>query len=298
GIAAVGIATAGSSNRWVRTNAAVAVAVLIGSVSLFAEIVLLNRFTGPGQTGQAFSKIGLWLLVGLIVGPVMGRLLRAERLISVAKAREELGRELHDGVLQTLAVIQRRSEDAELAALARDQENSLRAYLSDARLINAAAQRPSAAVNGGMAGLESGGGQAEGLDAALRRVAADAERLHQFTVQVVVATDCPSMPRPSIMAVSGAVAEALTNAAKHGRADRVTIYAEPDEAPVAPGGGGSAGGDGVFVSVRDNGSGFSVDEVTEGIGLSRSIRGRMNEIGGRAEISSRPGKGTEVKLWL
>ena len=36
----------------------------------------------------------------------------------------------------------------------------------------------------------------------------------------------------------------------------------------------------------------------EGVGLSRSIRGRMEEAGGRVEIDSRPGAGTEVRLWL
>ena len=38
--------------------------------------------------------------------------------------------------------------------------------------------------------------------------------------------------------------------------------------------------------------------VRLGEGLTRSIRGRMAEVGGRAEITSRPGSGTEVTLWL
>ena len=216
GIAAVGIATAGSSRRWLRNNAALAVGVLIGAVSLFVEIVLLSRFTGPGQIGAAFSKIGLWLVVGLLVGPLMARLLRAERLISVVKAREDLARELHDGVLQTLAVVQRRSSDAELAALARDQENSLRVYLSDARLIDAAASPRAAgsadevaAVAGSLGGAEAGAD----LGTTLRLVAASAERLHNFTVQVVVAADCPPLSPTKIAAISGVVTEALTNAA-------------------------------------------------------------------------------------
>ena len=299
GIAAVGIATAGSRRRWWRTNAALAVAVLIGAVSLFTEIVLLERVAVPSQIGLAFSKIGLWLVVGLIVGPLMERLLRAERLISVAKAREDLARELHDGVLQTLAVVQRRSDDPELAALARDQENTLRTYLSDARLVEAAAQPRSvgdaesvAAVAGSLSGLQPGGG----LDAALRRVAADAERLHQYAVQVIVAADCPPLPDPAVATLTGAVAEALTNAGKHGNASRVTIFAEPDDGSEQD--SDVSDRDRVFVSVHDNGSGFKVDGIAEGIGLSRSIKGRMEEAGGRVEIASRPGKGTEVKLWL
>ena len=52
------------------------------------------------------------------------------------------------------------------------------------------------------------------------------------------------------------------------------------------------------MSVRDNGAGFNVDDVDEGIGMSRSMKGRIDDVGGRVEISSRPGKGTEVKIWV
>ena len=299
GIAAVGIAAAGRGSGRVAEHAGVAVAILVGTVSVVSEIVLLDRFTGPDQVGLLFSKVGLWLLVGLLVGPLMRRLLRAERLISVAKAREELARELHDGVLQTLAVVQRRADDPELAALARDQENSLRTYLSDARLIGAAAaaagQRGDAAVD--LAGAASTTFDVEGgLDAVLRRVAADGERRHRLRIEVAVAADCPTLDRVATVAVAGAVSEAVTNAAKHGAAERVTIFAEPDDQLVV--GGDGAAVEAVFVSVHDNGSGFVVDGTEEGIGLSRSIKGRIMEQGGRVEIISRPGKGTEVKLWV
>lgn len=292
GIAAVGIAAAGRGSTPLLDHAGLLAAVVVGTVSILSEIVLLGRFSGSDQIGVLFSKIGLWLLVGLLVGPLMRRLLRAERLISVAKAREELARELHDGVLQTLAVVQRRSDDPDLAALARDQENSLRVYLSDDRLIEAAAA-PSGRLGevvvdeaaAGLASMEVTGG----LDAVLRQVASDAERRHRLKAQVVVAADCPSLSPAAIAAVAGAVTEAVTNAARHGAAERVTIFAEPNE-----------GDDGatVFVSVHDNGSGFAVDGIIEGIGLSRSIRGRITEQGGSVEIVSRPGKGTEVKLWV
>ena len=90
-----------------------------------------------------------------------------------------------------------------------------------------------------------------------------------------------------VEALTGAVGEALTNAGKHGRASRVTVFTEPDDA-----------GAGVVCSVHDDGRGFDVAQAREGVGLSRSIRGRMEEVGGRVEIDSRPGSGTEVRLWL
>jgi signal transduction histidine kinase len=103
---------------------------------------------------------------------------------------------------------------------------------------------------------------------------------------VVVADDVPALSADGISAVAGAVGEALTNAGKHGGAGRVTVYAEP------------ADDGGLFCSVKDDGGGYDTGAVPDGIGLSRSVRGRMAELGGRAEVDSAPGFGTEVRLWL
>ena len=82
----------------------------------------------------------------------------------------------------------------------------------------------------------------------------------------------------------GAVQEALANAGKHAGATSVTIYAEP------------ADDDGVFCTVKDDGQGFDPDTVTEGVGLGRSIRDRVERVGGTASWRSAPGRGTEVRL--
>jgi signal transduction histidine kinase len=102
----------------------------------------------------------------------------------------------------------------------------------------------------------------------------------------VLDDDLPSLDEEEVRALAGAVGEALTNAGKHGSARRITVYAEP-----APRGG-------VFCSVKDDGSGFDTTAVREGVGLARSIRGRMADMHGSVEIDSAPGRGTEVRLWL
>ena len=114
---------------------------------------------------------------------------------------------------------------------------------------------------------------------------------------MVVANDLPVLESAHIEALSGAVGEALTNAGKHGAATKITVYAEPteDSFQQLPDAAAEAA---VFVSVKDNGSGFDVDTVTERIGLSGSIRGRLTEAGGHADITSAVGRGTEVTLWL
>ncbi|HSI26513.1 MAG TPA: hypothetical protein VK948_03815, partial [Aeromicrobium sp.] len=53
------------------------------------------------------------------------------------------------------------------------------------------------------------------------------------------------------------------------------------------------------VYVRDRGVGFDPDSVAEDrMGIRTSITGRVERHGGTAEISSRPGDGTEVTLTM
>ena len=245
--------------------------LFISAAAFYSEWVVLERFE---NVLAALSKLGLWVITGTLAGYVVTRLRRAEAQISVARAREEVTRELHDGVLQTLAVIQRRSTDDELSALARDQEHDLRGFLAGARSEHVA------------------------FEPAMRNLAARHEKLHPACkVNVVVAQDLPEFSEPQLSAVAGAVGEALTNAGKHGNATKVTIYAEPADdsfLPKPP----EAERTTIFVSVKDDGDGFDVSSTAESIGLSSSIRGRVEEVGGTADIESTVGRGTEVQLWV
>ncbi len=210
---------------------------------------------------SSLSTLVLFTLAGAVGGFAARRVREAESAISAARAREEVSRTLHDGVLQTLAVVQRRSEDSELVALARDQELELREFL-----FGADPRHP-------------------GLGSTLRAASARVERTHGLRTQVILAEE-PSVSDPVARAVGGAVSEALTNAAKHGEATSATVYVE-----VADQGG-------LFCSVKDDGRGFDPATSPEGVGLTRSIRGRIDEVGGRVEVVSRPGRGAEVRLWV
>jgi signal transduction histidine kinase len=255
---AAGLVAAGVvfGRRW-----AIVAAIGLALASFIGE-GLNDGGEGFGRWGvTASSKAGLYILTALIAGYIGRRLRAAEVEISAARAREEIAVRLHDGVLQTLAVIQRRSTDTELAALARDQERDLRDYL---------------------AGTTSA---QPGLTASLREAAALYERRHGGRAEVVIADDVEEPPAETIAALAGAVGEALANAGKHADAERVVVYAEPDWE------------EGIFVSVKDNGVGFDPETVDKRIGLRESITGRIESIGGRVEISSKPGRGTEVRLW-
>jgi signal transduction histidine kinase len=215
-----------------------------------------------GRWLSIISTTFLYVLAGGAAGFSATRARRLEREAASIRAREEVARHLHDGVLQTLAVVQRRADDPALVALARTQERELRDFLL------------------------SGPRAQHGLEPGLRRVAARFEEAHGGRVDVVVAEDVPRLDPDALAALVGAVSEAMANAGRHGGAGRVTVYAEPaDEG-------------GVACSVKDDGTGFDPATATEGMGLTRSIRGRVAEVGGRVEVDSAPGWGTEVRLWV
>jgi signal transduction histidine kinase len=222
--------------------------------------------TAPGQGGrQAVSVISTgvsWIAFGVAVGIVINILRSAQRDLADAESRERIARDLHDGVLQTLSLIERRSPSAEIARLARDQERDLRAYLFGDH------ERPGT------------------IAAELRSVVARFERSWPGCEATVTTTDdVPSMGPDAVKAVGGAVLEALTNSAKHGGARRVVVFADLDE---------QSGG--LFVSVKDDGTGFDPQQIEERVGMSRSIRGRVEGVGGRVRYISSPGDGAEVAM--
>ena len=52
----------------------------------------------------------------------------------------------------------------------------------------------------------------------------------------------------------------------------------------------------MFCSVKDDGPGFDPATTAPGVGITRSIRGRVEAVGGSVEIVSSPGDGAEVRL--
>ena len=207
------------------------------------------------------STLVLFVIAGTLAGFAVQRLRRAERAVSTVEAREEVARTLHDGVLQTLAIVQRRSGDDEVVRLARSQERELREYLFGS-------------------GVAAGGGD---LGAGLRATAARVGERDGTDVRVVVAPDLPAVAPVVVDAICGAVGEACTNAAKHGDAGRIVVYVEPAEGALR-------------CSVKDDGCGFDHEVVGEGFGITQSVRARIAVVGGTAEIHGNPGRGCEVLL--
>ena len=101
----------------------------------------------------------------------------------------------------------------------------------------------------------------------------------------VLAPDLPALAPEVVAAITGATAEALTNAAKHGGAGRATVFVDLDDDEAT-----------VCCSIKDAGTGFDPAAHVDGVGLTRSVRGRLADVGGTVEVEGRPGRGTEVRL--
>jgi signal transduction histidine kinase len=204
----------------------------------------------------------------LVFGPWLWRLgselvtERRERIRS--QERAEVAAHLHDSVLQTLAMVQRRAEQPrEVVRLARKQERELRTWL----------------LSGQRADPEAVAGS---LGAALTALGAELEDTHGIPVEIVEVRDCALDERLGALLL--AAREAISNAQRHSGADHVSVYSEVGTFEVA-------------IFVRDRGRGFDRSRVApDRRGISESIEGRMRRHGGRAKVTSTPGEGTEVEL--
>jgi phage shock protein PspC (stress-responsive transcriptional regulator) len=244
------------------SRAGFGIALVVGAGLLFLQIN--GAFEGAGGAVQAALVVAVG--IALISAPFWWGLVRrltVERAARIrSQERAEVAAHLHDSVLQTLALIQRRTDDpTEVAKLARSQERELRAWLSG----------PGRARPG------------ERLADALHDVAERVEEDHGAPIETVVVGDAALDEH--LLALVAATREALTNASKFAaEGGPVRLYAEIE--------------DGVSrVWVDDRGPGFDPKAVpADRRGVRESIIGRMERHGGTAKISSGPDGGTEVEL--
>ncbi|MET7417769.1 PspC domain-containing protein [Dactylosporangium sp. NPDC005555] len=240
--------------------------VVVGIIGTFVVGVPLAGATLASiGYGLGFAAVAL-AGVGLALAPLLYRMftqLSTEREARVREQeRAELAAMVHDQVLHTLALIQRNAGDVkEVHRLARGQERTLRNWL----------YKPTASPT-------------EKFSAALEEASAEVEDTFAIAVETVVVGDVDVDER--VAAIVAAAREALVNAAKHAKVETVSLYAE-----VEP--------DRVSVFVRDRGIGFELTAVEDDRhGVRGSILARMRRHGGKAEIRSTPGDGTEVRLSL
>jgi signal transduction histidine kinase len=252
---------------------------LAGAVALCAAD--LAEHPGVPSSSTVYGVV-LVLIAGGVGGYIVRLVLDAERIVAsaarrdaAAAERQRIARDVHDSVLQVLALVASRGaalggEAVELGRLAGEQEVALRALL--------------AADGAAVPGADVVPGPAAQVD-----LRTQAEKFGGARVTV----SCPATPvmvgAGPAEATVGAVAEALDNVRAHAGPDaRAWLLVEDD-------------GVDVTVSVRDDGRGFAPGRLTAAaaagrLGVSQSIVGRLRAAGGTASVTSSPGAGTEVEL--
>jgi len=235
------------------------------ALASIGTVVLATQGRGlAGLWDVGIAAVAVLAGAALIAAPWGLRLwgdLRAEQAQRIRETeRADIAAHLHDSVLQTLALIQRKAGDsAEVVRLARAQERELRGWLYAGPL----------------------GSQAS-LASAVTEVAHEVEDLHGIPIELVVTGDRPLDVGGA--ALVRAMREALRNAVRHGAAP-VSAYVE-------------VGSGSVEAFVRDHGPGFDLEEVPQDrFGVRESIVGRMSRHGGSASLR-RLDHGTEVYLSL
>ncbi|UVS82680.1 MacS family sensor histidine kinase [Actinokineospora sp. UTMC 2448] len=261
---------------WVTAVVAVG-AVRGGTVggTAFGAVVGLLNYAVRGYVDTDLTR-DMVLLVG--VGFVLGlaattsrrsaeRLERALRVEAATAERERLARSIHDGVLQVLARVGKRGrelggEAAELAELAGRQEIALRALVAAAP-------------------LDSGAEEVD-LRGMLQVLATDRVQVSVPATPVVLSGEVAAE-------LSNLVREALANVERHaGAAARAWVLLE------------DLGGE-VVLSIRDDGVGIPAARLAEAaaqgrMGVARSIRGRVAELGGTVTLDTAPDEGTEWEV--
>ena len=232
---------------------------------LAAVVVSIGDVVERGTVTQATADgIVLLLLGGGVVGYVVQLARRAERAVAAAvqreaaaTERERLSRKVHDGVLQALALVSRTSTDPSLAALAAEQESSLRRLVSGPAVTAA--------------------GEAD-LAALLPRAAA---------VELALPASPVLLPAAVAGELADAVRAAVDNALGHG-GTRAWVLVEDEPTAVTV----SVRDDGPGIA-----AGRLEEAERDGrMGVARSIRGRVTALGGTVDVVSTPGQGTEVEL--
>ena len=255
---------------------------LRGPDGILGELCVVR--TGAAFTAQERNLLGA-LADMASVAVRTARLHEAEEQWTIHAERDRIARELHDSLAQVLGVIHLQLRSLE--ARAKDE-----ASLGIADELSALAETADEAysdVREAILGLRETVREDDGLEGSLR------EYLRKYSRQTGIAatltcegdTRRALSPRAEVQLLR-VVQEALTNTRKHSRAKRVSVRID-------------CLGQGVTLTIEDDGVGFDpatvVSSLEGGFGM-KSMRERVEQIGGSIDVHTAPNEGTAIVVRL
>lgn len=247
--------------------------MLTGFLVMLTGVLLKGHVNiNLGRDASIVIQLAMGLAVGMAAQTVRrahAELQRAVRMSAALEERERLSRRVHDGVVQVLALVAKRGREiggpaAELAELAGEQERALRGWVTSVDID----QRD---------------------DAPLIDLRTLLSRREIGGVSLSLPGTAVPLEREIAIELDAAVGNALDNVRLHaGDGARAFVLLEDL-------------GNAVMVSIRDDGVGIAAGRLAEAArqgraGVSKSIVGRVESLGGTAELHSEPGGGAEWEL--
>lgn len=198
---------------------------------------------------------------------------------AVLEERRRLARDLHDTVSQQLFAIHM-SASSLPKLLEKDPEHAAK-LMEQLISMSSAAQRQMRGLIAQLRPLEL---QGRTLGEALDRWFPDycRQNMLQGKLDIQLQSRLNEAKEHQLFLI---IQEAMANVVKHAEAASVRMYVGETESQIA-------------LQIEDDGAGFRADQARSGsYGLS-TMRERSQKLGGDAEIVSKPGAGTKVKVWF
>jgi len=256
---------------------------IIGRGTVFGNIYLTDK-RGAEMFDEEDERVLVVLATQAAIAVENARLYdeterrgRELQRLQVLEERERIGKELHDGVIQSLFAVGMR-----LQALATSSGEP-----ETARRLEAAVEDVDGAIRdlrNYIFGLRPGILADRQLDQALKEMASE----FGARTSVVTVVDVDGEAAAVLASRAGDIVqlarEALSNVGRHGDATTCRVSLRRGE-------------HGLVLEIDDDGRGFDVETTTWGMGL-RNLRERVESLGGRLDVESTPGEGTTVRATL
>ncbi len=197
--------------------------------------------------------------------------------LQVLEERERIGKELHDGVIQSLFAVGMNLQSMATTSGDPDLAFRLEATVEDV-------DRAIRDLRNYIFGLRPGILADRQLDQAIKEMATEFGARSGVVTVVDIDAEAASLLTSRASDVVQLVRESLSNVGRHSSATtcRVSLVRVQD---------------GFVLEIDDDGRGFDVGAATSGMGL-RNLRDRVGALGGTVDVQSTPGEGTTVRATL